>query len=366
MKKYNQEELILRTLTLAKKVNGQTSPNPMVGAVIIKNGQVVGEGYHKKAGGPHAEIEALKKAGTKAKGASLYVNLEPCCVTGKTGPCTEAIIKSGIKKVFIGMRDPNPKVSGGGIRVLKKSGIEIISGILEEECKKLNEIFIKFITTKKPFVILKSAISLDGKIATKSGESRWISCAESRRTVHQLRSKVDAIMVGTGTVIKDDPNLTARLGNKKVKQPIRVILDNQNTVPLSKKVFKNASSERVVYVTTEKISSSREKRLSKMGVDVCILKEKRGQVNLPQLMKFLGNQEISSILIEGGSELSASVLKEGIVDKVMLFVAPIIIGGNLSPGVIGGEGTARLKSAWKLKKLSVQQSGTDLMIEGYL
>ncbi|MGV7220215.1 MAG: bifunctional diaminohydroxyphosphoribosylaminopyrimidine deaminase/5-amino-6-(5-phosphoribosylamino)uracil reductase RibD [Nitrospinales bacterium] len=360
------EEKIHRTLTLAKKAEGRTSPNPMVGAVIIKNGQIVGEGYHKKAGGPHAEIEALKKAGTKSKGASLYVNLEPCCVTGRTGPCTEAIIKSGIKEVFIGMCDPNPRVSGDGIRILKKSGIEITSGILEDECKKLNEIFIKFITTKKPFVVLKSAISLDGKIATKTGESRWISCTESRRAVHKLRSKVDAIIAGTGTILKDDPLLTARLGNKKVKQPIRVILDNQNSIPLTKNVFRNASSERVIYVTSDKTTSSREKRLSRMGVDVCILKEKNGKVNLPHLMKYLGNQEISSVLIEGGSELSASALKEGIVDKIMLFVAPIIIGGELSPSLIGGEGTRRLKDAWKIKNISVQQSGSDLMIEGYL
>jgi len=366
MKNNNVEDLIGRTLTLAKKAEGRTSPNPLVGAVIIKNGQIAGEGYHKKAGKPHGEIEALKKAGSKAKGATLYVNLEPCCVTGRTGPCTEAIINSGIKKVFIGMRDPNPKVSGRGIRILKNSGIEITSGILEKECKKLNEIFIKFITTNKPFVILKSAISLDGKIATKSGESKWISCAESRRTVHQLRSKVDAIMAGTGTVLKDNPILTSRLGNQRVKQPIRVILDNHNLIPLTKKVFQNASSERVIYVTSENISSSREKRLKKRGVDICILKEKRGGVHLAQLMKYLGKQEISSILIEGGSELSASAIKEGIVDKVMFFVAPIIIGGELSSGVIGGDGITRLQDAWKIKNLAVKQSGSDLMIEGYL
>jgi diaminohydroxyphosphoribosylaminopyrimidine deaminase/5-amino-6-(5-phosphoribosylamino)uracil reductase len=366
MKNKNAEEYIRRTLALAKKAEGLTSPNPMVGAVIIKNGQVISEGYHKKAGGPHAEIEALKKAGSKAKGSNLYVNLEPCCITGRTAPCTQAIIKSGIKKVFIGMRDPNPKVSGGGIKILKRSGIEIISGILQEECKKLNENFIKFITTKKPFVILKSAISLDGKIATRSGESQWISCSESRRTVHQLRSKVDAIMAGTGTVLKDDPILTARLGKKQVKQPIRVILDNQSLIPLTKKVFQNASSEKVIYVTSNKIPSSREKRLGKMGVDVCILKEKNKSVSLSQLMKYLGRQEISSVLIEGGSELSASALKEGIIDKVILFVAPIIIGGKLSPSVIGGDGTARLKDAWKIKNLTVQQSGSDFLIEGYL
>ena len=366
MKNSVAEEYMRRALTLARKAEGRTSPNPMVGAVIVKNGLVVAEGYHKKSGSPHAEIEALKKAGNEARGAVMYINLEPCCHQGRTGPCVDAIIQSGIRQVFIGIRDPNPLVCGKGVRALKKSGVKATTGTLSGECRKLNEIFIKYISAGKPFVILKSAISMDGKIATRSGESRWISGPASRRLVHQLRDRVDAIMVGAGTVLKDNPLLTARLKNKKGIQPVRVILDNQNLVSTSQRVFRNASSEGVIYVTSEKISSSREKRLRQMGVEVCVLKEKDGGVNLPQLMKFLGKREITSVLIEGGSELSASALKEKIVDKIIFFVAPIIIGGKQSPGAVAGKGVGRLKDALKIKNLTVKLIGKDLMLEGYL
>ena len=364
MKNNRAEEHMRRTLVLARKAEGRTSPNPMVGAVIVKNGLKLSEGYHKKAGSPHAEIVALDKAGNKARGADLYVNLEPCCLQGRTGPCTEAIIKSGIRHVIVGMRDPNPLVCGKGIRALKKSGIKVTTGILGAECRKLNEIFIKFISSKKPFVILKSAISLDGKIATSSGDSKWISSPLSRQLTHHIRDRVDAIMVGAGTVLQDDPLLTTRLRNKKGKHPIRVILDNNNLISLHQKVFRNTSSERVIYVTSEKISASREKQLRRMGVEVCIMKEKRGGVNLPQLMKYLGNQEITSLLVEGGSALSASAMREKIVDKIMFFVAPIIIGGKQC--VVAGHGATRLKDAWTIKHLTVEQIGKDFLFEGYL
>ena len=366
MKNISAKEHMRRALALAKKAEGRTSPNPMVGAVIVKNGLTLSEGYHKKAGLPHAEIEALKKAGNEARGADLYVNLEPCCHQGRTGPCVEAIIKSGIRRVFVGMRDPNPLVYGKGIRALKKSAIQVTTGILRAECRQLNEIFIKFTGSGKPFVILKSAISLDGKIAASSGESKWISGSRSRQLTHQVRDRVDAIMVGAGTVLKDDPLLTARLKNRKGENPIRVILDNGCRIPLSRKVFSNAAADRVIYVASEKISAARKKQLRRMGVELCVMKEKRGGVNLPQLMKYLGDRDITSVLLEGGSELSASALREKIVDKIMFFVAPIIIGGKQSPSVVAGLGAARLKDAWKIHNLTAKQIGKDFLLEGYL
>ncbi len=218
---------------------GRTSPNPMVGAVVVKGGKVVGEGYHSRAGNPHAEVEALKRAGSKARSADLYVNLEPCCHFGRTPPCTNVIIKAGIKRVIVGMKDPNLRVNGRGFRALKAKGIDIVSGILKKECLKLNESFVKVINTGVPFVILKTAMSLDGKIATRSGDSRWISGKAARNHVHKIRNQVDAIMVGTETVLKDNPHLTCRLGKGSVKHPARIILDRRNRIPLTSNVFKN-------------------------------------------------------------------------------------------------------------------------------
>ena len=258
MKKH--EHFMRRALSLAEKGAGKTSPNPLVGAVIEKNGKIVGEGYHKKAGLPHAEIEALRKAGKLAKGARMFVNLEPCCHYGKTPPCTDAIRASGIRQVVIGMRDPNPLVRGKGVRWLKKNGIEVIAGVLQKECKQINEIFFKYIRTQIPFVILKAAVSLDGKIATRLGESKWITGVPARRRVHELRQKIDAIMVGAGTVVKDDPLLTVRLSGRKSNQPVRVILDNENAVPITAKVFQNGLKQKVIYVTTPRLTRAREKK----------------------------------------------------------------------------------------------------------
>lgn len=355
-----------RAIELARKAEGRTSPNPMVGAVIVKNGKVVGEGYHKKAGAPHAEVEALKMAGSGARGATLVINLEPCCHYGKTAPCTDAVIKSGIREAVVGMRDPNKRVAGKGIKLLKQAGIKVETGILRNECRRLNEVFIKFIGKHRPFVILKAAISLDGKIATGVGESKWISGPQSRKRVHQIRGKVDAIMVGAGTVLKDNPRLTVRLKNWKGKQPVRVILDNKNLTPLSGRVYNSASTGKVLYVTSKQISRYQENRLKRNDVEVCILKEKDGGVHLPQLMKFLADRDIASVLIEGGAALYASALKEKIVDKVILFVAPIIIGGKKAPSVIGGEGVKRLRDAWKIKDLTAVKIDKDILLEGYL
>jgi len=366
--KNTPEFYMRRVLELARKGRGRTSPNPMVGAVLVKNGCVVGEGYHRKAGLPHAEIEALSQAGKKARGADLYLNLEPCCHFGKTPPCTEAILSAGVKKVIVGMRDPNKRVSGKGFRQLKKNDVQVVTGTLRKECERLNEVFMKFVRTGNPFVALKTAISLDGKIATRFGESRWITGAKAREKVHQIRNEVDAILAGAGTIVKDDPLLTTRLRKKSaaLRHPVRVILDNEFLVPLKSNVFKNADTQRVLYATGRKLSVSRRKELTRRGVDILILKEKQGGVDLRHLMRVLGEREITSVLIEGGAEVNASALEAGIVDKILVFVAPILIGGKDAPGPLGGKGIQRLASAFKIKNMTVNQIGDDFLLEGYI
>ncbi|VAX32864.1 Diaminohydroxyphosphoribosylaminopyrimidine deaminase / 5-amino-6-(5-phosphoribosylamino)uracil reductase [hydrothermal vent metagenome] len=355
-------------MELALKGQGRTSPNPMVGAVLVKNGLVVGEGYHRKAGLPHAETEALRRAGNKARGADLYVNLEPCCHFGKTPPCTDAIISAGVKKVIVGMRDPNRLVSGKGFRQLKKNGVQVVTGVLRKECERLNEVFIKFVRTGYPFVLLKTAISLDGKIATGSGESQWITGAKAREKVHRIRNEVDAIVAGAGTIVKDNPFLTTRLKQKSavVKHPVRVILDNEFIVPLKSNVFRNADKERVLYATSKGLPASRRKELTRRGVDILVLKEKKGKVDLQGLMRALGELDITSVLIEGGGEVNASALEAGLVDKVLFFIAPILIGGKDAPGPLGGKGIGHLKDAFKIKNMTVNSIGNDLLLEGYL
>jgi diaminohydroxyphosphoribosylaminopyrimidine deaminase / 5-amino-6-(5-phosphoribosylamino)uracil reductase len=365
LKNSEKEAFMARALQLAKKAVGKTSPNPMVGAVIVKNGKVIGEGYHKQAGKAHAEVEAIKKAGEKTRGADMFVNLEPCCHYGKTPPCVDAILSAGLKKVYIGMTDPNKLVNKRGIGILRKQGVKVEVGILKEECECLNESFAKFIRTGKPFVIMKSGISLDGKIATSSGESQWITCEKSRKLVHKMRGEVDAILVGSGTVLKDDPCLTVRLNNRRLNNPVRVILDGRNRVKIAAKVFENADADRVIYVTSSGVSKEKEKRLCDMGVDVLKLPKRDKCFKLKTLLEELGRRNIVNILLEGGSLLNASALKEKIVDKAILFVAPIIIGGENAPGFIGGKGVKKLKDAFRLQRVEAKKIGEDFMIEGY-
>jgi diaminohydroxyphosphoribosylaminopyrimidine deaminase/5-amino-6-(5-phosphoribosylamino)uracil reductase len=335
----------------------------MVGAVVVKRGKVVGEGYHTRAGQPHAEIEALGKAGNKAHSADLYVNLEPCCHFGRTPPCTEAIIEAGIKRVFVGMKDPNKQVSGKGLRSLKKHGIAIVSNVLKEECVKLNESFVKKMKTGMPFVILKTAMSLDGKIATRSGDSRWVTGKLARNHVHKIRNQVDAILVGTETVLKDDPRLTCRLETGSVKHPVRIILDRRNRIPLTAKVFKNSRSQKVVYVTGPDISSHRLKTLVSKKVEVLNGKLFKNGFDIKHLLKELANRDMNSILIEGGAELNASVVKAGMVDRVVAFISPKLIGGTQAPGFLGGQGVMKVNDAMKLKDIDVTKIGEDLMVE---
>ncbi|TAL23663.1 MAG: bifunctional diaminohydroxyphosphoribosylaminopyrimidine deaminase/5-amino-6-(5-phosphoribosylamino)uracil reductase RibD [Nitrospirae bacterium] len=361
-------KLVLR---LAGKARGMTSPNPMVGAVLLKAGKIIADDYHRKPGAPHAEALVIGKAGDKAKGSTLYVNLEPCCHTDKrTPPCTKAIIASGIKKVIIGMKDPNPKVAGKGIEELRKAGIETVSGILEDESKRLNEAYIKHITTKEPFVILKVAMTLDGKIATPEGESKWITGEKARSEVHKLRSGVDAILTAIGTVKTDDPLLTARvrgLESSRVqvgKNPKRIIIDPNLEIPMDARILQTPPETIIVANSKGQVAKGKKEILSDRGIK--IIEYDGEKLDLKWLMKKLGGMEINSLLIEGGSSLNSYALEAGIIDKVMFFIAPKIIGGRESFPCVGGKTFRKLPEAHKLKDINVKRIGEDILIEGYL
>jgi diaminohydroxyphosphoribosylaminopyrimidine deaminase/5-amino-6-(5-phosphoribosylamino)uracil reductase len=349
---------IKRTLSLARKAQGMTSPNPLVGAVIVRNGKVIAEDYHRKPGTPHAEALALAKAGDKAKGSTLYVNLEPCCHTEKrTPPCARAIIHAGIRKVIIGMPDPNPKVAGKGIIELEHAGIEVKTGILEDEAKKLNESYIKFITTGTPFVTLKIAMTLDGKIATPEGQSKWITGEKARQMVHRLRSSSDAIMTAIGTVKADNPQLTARTNSGK--NPLRIVIDPNLEISSHAKILQ-VPPETIIVTKTQ---NEKNDYLEKSGIQIIYFEEK---LDLKWLMKKLGEMDVTSVLIEGGSSLNAHALEDGIVDKIMFFIAPVIIGGRDSFPSVGGKTFKKLEEAYRIKKIMVKRIGEDFLIEGYI
>ncbi|MDA8168761.1 MAG: bifunctional diaminohydroxyphosphoribosylaminopyrimidine deaminase/5-amino-6-(5-phosphoribosylamino)uracil reductase RibD [Nitrospiraceae bacterium] len=349
------EAYMRQALALALKGWGNTSPNPMVGAVIVKAGKVIAKGFHRKAGLPHAEAVAIGNAGQKARGATLYVTLEPCCHLNKrTPPCTGAVIRAGLKRVVAAMPDPNPLVAGCGISELRKAGIEVKTGVLEEKARALNEAYIKYITTKRPFVILKSAMSLDGKIATKTGESKWLTGEKARGLVHRVRSGVDAIMTAVGTVKADNPELTARI--KGGKTPIRIIIDPEMLSPEDSKVF--LVPPETIIVSRKPLSKSLEGK----GVGIINFE---GRLSLAWLMEKLGSMGITSLLIEGGSSLNAHAIEEGVVDKMMLFYAPLVIGGKDAFPSIGGRGVEKLIEACRLENLSVRKIGEDVLIEGY-
>ena len=371
MAKHNQwsttdRKFMEHALALASRARGSTSPNPLVGAVIVREGEIVGEGYHQKAGAAHAEIHALNQAEGLAEGATMYVTLEPCCHWGRTPPCTDSIIRAKIANVFVAMTDPNPRVAGNGIRQLEEAGIHVQVGICEEESRHLNEVFIKYITTRRPFVILKSAISLDGKIATASGESQWITSEASRLKGHEVRAEVDAILVGLGTVLQDDPSLTVRLPERENRDPIRIVVDSRGRTPLGARVFNADSNAGTIIAVTDKAPLKKIEALKSAGADVLIIEEKDGRVCLSALMQKLGRRQITSVLIEGGGEINATSLHAGIVDKLMFFIAPKLIGGKDALGPIGGVGIARLAEAFELRNAKISQIGEDFLIEGYL
>lgn len=353
-----------QALLLARKGLGSTSPNPAVGAVIVKKGKVIARGFHKKAGAPHAEPEAFSGATGSVKGATLYVTLEPCCHTGKkTPPCTQGIIASGVKKVVIGALDPNPKVSGRGAKALRAAGIEVITGVLEQECRAINGWYEKYIATGLPFVTLKLASTLDGKVATSTCESKWITCLESRKAVHRLRALNDAIMVGSSTVIEDDPELTTRL--VKGKSPKRVILDSRLSVPLSSKIF-NTEGGQVIIFTSDNARPSRIKAFEKKGAVVKKARtDKKGLLDLRAVIEELGKMEVASVLCEGGPKVAASLIRLGLADRVSLFIAPKLIGGD-GLASIASLGVKRLNSAPGIENLKVSSTGCDILIEGTL
>lgn len=351
-------------LELAKKGSGRTNPNPMVGAVIVKNKRIIAKGFHEEYGKAHAEVNAFNNAIDDVEGATMYVTLEPCSHYGKTPPCVEMIIKKKISKVVIGMVDPNELVSGRGIQKLKEAGIEVVTGILEQQCEKLNEAFIKFITTKIPFVILKTAMSLDGKIATRLGESKWITNTMARNEVHNLRGEVSGIMVGVDTIIKDNPQLTCRIdGNKS---PIRIVVDSTLRIPIESNIIQDTTDTETIIATTERADMAKAENLKSLGVKVLIIKEKNNKVDLKDLITKLGELNIDSILLEGGATLNYSALEEGIVDKVQFYISPKIIGGENSKSPVGGKGIDLLKDAYKVKNLTTRFIEGDILIEGYI
>jgi diaminohydroxyphosphoribosylaminopyrimidine deaminase/5-amino-6-(5-phosphoribosylamino)uracil reductase len=347
-----------RALTLAKKGLGKTHPNPVVGCVIVKNGSIVGEGWHKRAGGHHAEVHALEMAGALARGADVYVTLEPCSYTGKTPPCSEALIKAGVKRVVAGMSDPNPLVNGDGLRALQQAGIETLCGILEEECRAINLPFIKHVTSGMPYVTFKCAMTLDGNIATITGESRWISCEESRKYVHRMRSRMDAIMVGIDTVIADNPQLTVR--HVRGKNPLRVIVDTRLRTPESVNVLNDQHSSKTIIATTE--SNPRvHLRYLKQGVTVMVCDEHEGRVSMKDLLQKLGAMGVQSILLEGGSGLAGNMLQNGLIDDLVFFVAPKVIGNNgFAPFKLLG--ITSMEQAIRLEFTDVYRIGCDIVV----
>jgi diaminohydroxyphosphoribosylaminopyrimidine deaminase/5-amino-6-(5-phosphoribosylamino)uracil reductase len=359
------EKYMRMALRLAEKARGRTSPNPMVGAVVVKDGKIISRGWHRKAGEPHAEAIALKKAGAAAEGATLYVTLEPCSHTGKrTPPCSPLVIQSGITRVVVAMIDPNPKVSRGGVKTLSAAGIDVITGVVEAEARKLNEAYIKHITTGMPFVTLKIAQTLDGKIATSSGESKWITGEKAREEAHRLRDINDAILVGINTVLKDNPSLTTRIPGGR--DPLRVIVDSTLRIPLNAKVLTQKSPVKTIVATVAGAPKNKIVKLQKAGVEVLVVKSAQGRVELRDLMKKLGKRDIMSVLVEGGAEINFSALKSGIVDKAVLFIAPTLMMGKDALCSIGGASPVKLNQALRLSEVTSRFVGQDLMIEGYV
>jgi len=352
-----------RALHLAEKGKGRTSPNPMVGAILVKGGKMVGEGYHAKAGEAHAEIVALQQAGEEAEGAILYLNLEPCTHYGKTPPCVPQVIEAGVKRVVIGMEDPNPLVKGKGIEILRKAGLDVEVGILEKECRRLNEAFCKYILKKEPFVVLKVAATLDGKMATRNGDSKWISGEASRRFVHKLRDQVDGVLVGIGTVLKDNPMLTARI--RGGRDPYRIVLDSRLKIPEEAKVIGTSPSKAII-ASTELAPKDKIEKLEKRGVQILILDSKEGRVNLKSCLSKLGEMGMMNLLVEGGSQVNGSFLDEGVIDKLLLFLSPKLIGDQQALGIFGGKGASNLQKATALKEIKAKRIGEDILLEGYL
>lgn len=366
----NHEFYMKKAIELAKRGEGKVIPNPLVGAILVERNRIIGEGFHEKYGGLHAERNAFLHCNTLGnshkitENTTLYVTLEPCCHTGKTPPCTDIILEKGIKKVVVGCLDPHHKVSGKGIKILKKAGVYVVISVLETECKALNTVFFHYITKKIPFVVMKYAMTLDGKIATISGESQWITSESAREQVQHDRNKYTAIMVGLGTVIADNPRLSCRI--PKGRNPIRIICDTHLKTPLDCHLVKTAKEVRTIIATCES-DVEKQKDFYALGCEIILtesVEKEKKKVNLNQLMSVLGSLNIDSILLEGGSNLHFSALEAGIVQKVQCYIAPKLFGGNTAKTPVGGSGFSKIEEAIPLKKTKISQIGFDFLLEG--
>lgn len=357
----NHEFYMDLALYNAKNMKGQTDPNPLVGSVIVNDNRIVGIGTHLKAGEPHAEVHALRMAGDLSRGATIYVTLEPCSHFGRTGPCAQAIIDAGIKKAVVATLDPNPIVSGNGVRMLEEAGIEVIVGVRERESQEMNEVFNKFIVEKTPFVTLKAASTLDGKIATHSLDSKWITSEEARLDVHLLRSQHMAILVGVGTVVEDDPELTARIPNGR--NPLRVVLDSTLRIPLDSKLVTDGITDTWIF-TSQQYDADKRKALEALGISIYETSSDT-QVDVLDVVRILGEKGISSLFIEGGGTINAAFLESGLIDKVVFYFAPKLVGGKIAPTFIEGTGIEWMKDAIDLQDGEFTKIGKDFKFTGY-
>lgn len=356
-------EYMRRAIELAERGVGFTNPNPMVGAVIVKGGKVIGEGWHERCGEWHAERNAFKNCTVPAEGATMYVTLEPCCHYGKTPPCTEAIIEHGIARVVVGMEDPNPLVAGKGIALLREAGIEVVCGVEEEALREQNRVFLKYISTKLPWVAMKTAMTLDGKIATRTGDSKWITGAEARAYVHELRHRFMAIVVGIGTAVADDPLLNCRIEGRGVRQPIRVVVDSNARLSLDSQLVKTAGEYRTIVAHTRFAPEESVKALREAGVEMLLCKEKEGLVDVRNLLELLGQSGIDSILLEGGGSLNYTFLAEGLADELYAFIAPKIVGGMNAKTPVEGAGMEKMADAINLELENVLNIGHDVLLK---
>lgn len=362
----NDVKFMKEAIRLAFKGLGRTSPNPAVGAVIVRDGRVIASGYHKKAGQNHAEVEALSMiSGKGSPDDILYVTLEPCNHHGRTPPCTQAILRSGIKNVVIGMSDPNPLVAGGGTEFLRQSGVNVETGVMEAECRRLNEAFIKFITTGRPFVIAKSALTLDGWSAASTGHSKWITNERSRDFVHRLRDRTDGIMTGVGTVIADDPLLTARPKNRRGRDPVRIIVDTHLRIPHNARVLNHDSVSKTIVAVGDGVPSELLKGVEKAGVSTVICPVKDNRIDLNALMDALGKMTITSLLVEGGAGVMGSMIREKLIDKFYIFKAPKILGGDDGIPMARGKGPEDMGQSVSLRDIEVKRFGEDTLVAGY-
>lgn len=360
------EKYMRLALDLARRGEGFVSPNPMVGAVVVKDGRIVGQGFHQAAGKAHAEVNALDEAGEAARNATLFVTLEPCNHTGRTPPCTDRILKAGVRRVVTAMRDPNPHVAGGGLEHLSGRGLEVENGVCHAAAARLNEAYIKHVCTGVPFVTVKCAATLDGQIATRSGDAKWVSGEKSRQYVHRMRHASDAIMVGVDTVKKDDPSLTTRIEGFQGKDPQRFILDTQLSIPEGARVLKLKSSAVTTIVAGPAVAEEKKARLERNGIRVLAAPLAEGLIDLGRLVQTLGAEAVTSLLIEGGGRVIASALKAGIVDKVVVFFAPKLMGGNDGVPMCRGPGPIRMQDGISLRDVQVQLFDQDVMIEAYV